>query len=110
MNKVQRADHRREQSQERGRYHPFADRAEKGFGRGGKTVTETLSDVYTKSMESGCDVYGVQQSLYRHNYKYYEKMKDDICRRCIPSTASNSILFADFTRLSQIHKNGNFFS
>ena len=49
-----------------------------------KQVTETLSDVYTKSMESGCDVYGVQQSLYRHNYKYYEKMKDDILQAVHP--------------------------
>lgn len=49
-----------------------------------KQITETLSDVYTKSMESGCDVYGVQQSLYRHNYKYYEKMKDDILQAVHP--------------------------
>ncbi len=43
-----------------------------------KYLENKLNSVFEKSKITGCDVFEVKQSLYRYNYKRYEKLKDSI--------------------------------
>lgn len=47
-------------------------------------LTDKLSSVFEKSVESRCDIYGLLQNLYRHNYKYYDSMKDSVLESAHP--------------------------
>lgn len=49
-----------------------------------KHLEKKLDSIFSKSKNCGCDVFAVQQSLYRYNYKYYEKLKDSVLQTVEP--------------------------
>ncbi|MBQ9513726.1 MAG: hypothetical protein IJR66_01925 [Clostridia bacterium] len=42
-----------------------------------KTIKERVEMLILKAKETGCDVMKINEKLYRHNYRYYNKYKDD---------------------------------
>lgn len=49
-----------------------------------KHLTEKLDSIFKKSIESGCDVFCVQQILYRRSFRNYERLKDNILQTVYP--------------------------
>lgn len=43
-----------------------------------KHLENKLNSVFEKSKKTGCDVFAIIQSLYRYDYKNYERLKDTI--------------------------------
>ena len=49
-----------------------------------KHLQSKLASAFDKSVACNSDIFGVQQHLYRHNYKHYESMKDTILQQAHP--------------------------